>query len=326
MAIGNKSDFIIYHDEFFGGMVEILQQNAEAFNEASSGAIRLVTMAHRGDYEKESFFKSIAALVSRRDPTSTSGVTDTALTQGERVGVKLNRRIGPVSDTLDAFRKIAEDPSEFSFLLGQQIGPAVAIEYLNSSLTALSAAIGAVAALNYDHTAVGSGTLSHTALVRGLSKFGDRASRVIAWVMHSKPYFDLIENAIADKIFEEAGLVVYGGQPGTLGKPVIVTDDAALTNTTPDPDEYYILGLVEGAAEASESEQREIVTDTITGEENLRYRIQGEYAFNLKLKGYTWDVTNGGANPNAAALGTGSNWDKVASDNKLTAGIRIKVK
>jgi len=32
-------------------------------------------------------------------------------------------------------------------------------------------------------------------------------------------------------------------------------------------------------------------------------------------------VTHGGANPDATAIGTGSNWDKVATSNKDCAGV-----
>ncbi|MGH9339528.1 MAG: major capsid protein, partial [Acidobacteriota bacterium] len=57
---------------------------------------------------------------------------------------------------------------------------------------------------------------------------------------------------------------------------------------------------------------------------NLVMRIQGEYAYNLRLRGFAWDVTNGGANPTDSALGTSTNWDKAATADKSLAGIRIK--
>jgi len=97
MAIGKESDFVIYNSQFWGGVVETLQQNTEAFNAASQNAIRLVTRSILGDFERESFLKSTASLISRRDVTITTAVTDNKLAAGELVGVKINRRIGPVS-------------------------------------------------------------------------------------------------------------------------------------------------------------------------------------------------------------------------------------
>lgn len=325
MAIGTKSNFIIYHEEFWAGMGEVLAQNADAFNAASGNTIRQVTRLMRGDYERESFMKSIAALSARRDITATTTVADTALTQDEIVAVKLNRRLGPVANTLDSFRKIAPDEDAqrlFSFQLGRQMAQAVQLDMLNAAIKACEAALDAQAAIEHDAT---DGTIQFTDLVDGLAKFGDRSTRIIAWVMHSKPFFDLFKDGLANyKIENVAGFMIVTGNPLSLGKPVVVTDSSDLVDTSASPDEYSTLGLVEDAIEVAESEEREITEDLVTGLENLVLRIQGEYAYNIKLKGFKWDITNGGANPDDTALGTGTNWDKAATDNRDLAGILIK--
>src|SRR6266849_8113654 len=115
MAISLEADFVIYNQQFWGGVVETLQQNTEAFNAASQNAVRLVTLRSLGDYERESFLKSTASLISRRDVTATTAVTDSKLQAGEMVGVKVNRRLGPVTQSRDAFPKIGVSPEEFSF-------------------------------------------------------------------------------------------------------------------------------------------------------------------------------------------------------------------
>jgi hypothetical protein len=197
MAVGTKSDFIIYSSQFWGGAVETLQQNTEALNGASLNTMRLVTRSILGEYEKESFLKSTTGLVSRRDVTSTSAVTAGKLTQGELAGVKMNRRLGPVDQTRDSFRKIGVDPKEFSFLLGQQAGVAIAVDYVDVSIKAAVAAIANQgASLTYDATADTLKTMNHAALVGGQSKFGDRASRLLCYVMHSKPYFNLVTQSL----------------------------------------------------------------------------------------------------------------------------------
>lgn len=328
MAIGKASDFKIYHEEFFGGYVEVLEQNADAFNGASANAIRLVPDRLRGDYEKESFIQSISALATRRDTTSTNTATDTPLTQGELVGVKLNRRIGPVANTFDSFKKIEQDPQALSFMLGQQIGKAVALEMINTALAALNAALTGQTALVYDatgQTAPNGPTITHTNMVSAMAKMGDASNRIVAWVMHSKNYFDLVKQAIADKVFEVAGVTIYSGNVATFNRPVVVIDSANLIDTVPTPDTYAVLGLVSDAAVLNESESRDIVSDVVTGLDNLVIRLQGEYAYNLKLKGMTWDVTNGGANPADAAIATATNWDKAATDDKSLPGVRLLV-
>lgn len=319
MAIGKASDFVVYQEQFFGGATEVLMQNADGFNGASNGAIQLISSRLKGDYEKESFMKAISGIVSRRDPTSTATVTDLALSQGEIVSVKINRKIGPVANTLDSFRKIASDPQEFSFLLGQQWGKAMAVDMINTAISGTTAALTNVAALTNNVTAAATKTVTHSNLVGTMAKLGDASNAIVAFVLHSKPYFDLIQQSLADKIFEVAGTTIYSGTVATFNRPVIVLDAPALL-VAGAPDNYRTLALVTGAATVQESEDREVVSQLVTGIESLSMRVQGEYAYNLGVKGFTWDTANGGANPADAAIATGSNWDKVASDNKSCAG------
>jgi hypothetical protein len=328
MAVGTKTDFIIYPEQFWGGAVETLQQNAEVFNENSVGAMRMVTLAHLGDYNKESFLKSTAGLVARRDVTSTAGVTAAKLVAGELVGVKMNRRLGPVDQTRDAFRKIGVDPKEFSMMLGAQAGVAIAVDYCDVAIKAVRAAISQQGtALQYNATADTLKTANHTALVGGLALFGDRSNRIIAFVMHSKPYFDLVKQSIADKITNVADVVIYSGTPATLGKPTLVTDSASLVTLvagSPTQTTYDILGLSEGAVEVHESEERDILSQPQTGLENLVDRIQGEYAFNLKIKGCAYDTAQG-ANPTDTIVSTNATWIKQVADQKEMPGVRITV-
>jgi hypothetical protein len=88
-------------------------------------------------------------------------------------------------------------------------------------------------------------------------------------------------------------------------------------------DTYNTLGLVAGAVTVEESEEETFYTGMLPGNENLQRIWQSEHAFNITVKGSKWDVTNGGANPSDATLGTTTNWDKVASDAKLCAGVRL---
>lgn len=327
MAGGTKNDFVIYNEQFYGGMTEVVEQNSNAFNAASRGGIRLVPTRLKGDYAQESFNQLIDGLIARRDVTSISGVDDKKMTQGELISVKLNRRIGPVTQTLDAFRKIDQDPAVMSFILGQQIGPALVEEMLNSGLAAGNAALTGVPALNHDGSA---GTVDATKLTYAMQKLGDRHGRIACWVMHSKVYFDLMRSYISEKIFEVTGVIVYGGSVATFGIPVVVTDspslfDAGATSSLGD-DRYSVLGLTSDAVVVEESEERSIVTDLVTGQENLSYRLQGEYGYNLSVKGFKWDTVNGGINPSNSAIATSTNWDKAYTDTKSLAGVRLLVK
>jgi hypothetical protein len=320
MATGKYSDVKIYEAEFYGGMNESVAQNVNVFNAASNGAIRLISIPQKGHYEKTSFWKDISGLVSRRDITSVAGVTDLAMAQDETVAVKLNRKIGPVGQTLDTWRKLGLNSSEMSFQFGKLVGDRVTKEWVNLALSAASAAIGAVGALV--HTISANGTITHGEMVKGSAKMGDAAGRVRAYVMHSKPFFDLLGQSLTDKIVNVADMVIFQGNVATFGRPVIVTDAPGLL-VTGTPDLYHTLALTEDAIVVNESEQREILSDIALGTENIIMRAQGEYAYSIKIKGTKWDIANGGLNPLDAAIATGSNWDKVVTDNKDMAGFKI---
>lgn len=329
MTIGKASNFKVYQDEMRGGIVETLTQASNYFNTAG-GAINLSTVSRRGDYAKESFFKSIATIVSRRDTTSVSAATDLPLLMDEIISVKLNRKIGPVTQTYDAFAKIAMDmtPEAFSFLLGNMIGKGMQVEMLNSALRAGRAALVQNTDVLYD---AGTGTLTTANLVDGLAKFGDRSNEIVAWVMHSKNWFDLMKHQIGTSANGDivSGVVVQGANPLTLNRPVIVTDSDALKvaggSGSGAYTDYHVLGLTANGLVVENTETERMVLDEVTGLENLVIRLQGEYAYNLGVKGYKYDTTVG-INPTDTNLGTSTTWDLAKTSYKDVAGVIIQVR
>jgi hypothetical protein len=229
MAAGTASDFRIYNDMYWGGVIETLQRNTVAFNAASLNALRLITRAVKGDYEKESFLKLTSGIVRHRDNLSVADVEDKKLAHGEFVGIKVNKGIGPFAETLDAFKKVQQDPAVFSVMLGQQTGVEIAADYIDTAIACANAGIaGAGASLTYDARTDSTSTLNQTAMVEGLAKFGDAGSRIRVWVMHSKPFYDLMKQQIADKLFEVAGATVYNATIASFNRPVVVLDSDSL--------------------------------------------------------------------------------------------------
>lgn len=324
MATSLASDFKVYQEQFFGGMTETLQQAADVMNEASNGAIAMTTERMKGDYEQESFFKSLSTLVSRQDITSTSAATALKLTQDEQVRVKLHRKIGPVEVTRKAFLQIGEDPELASFVLGQQTAQAAAENMLNAGLLATRVALANTAAVTNDVTAATVKTCTHTNLMRTLQKFGDKQSRIVAWVLHSTNWFDLGVDGVDNQIDSIAADIIRVLNVPGIGRPFIVTDSPSLIATADTPDSYFVLGLTPMGLQLLLTEDQYVTTEEVTGGEQIINRIQGEWAFNVGVKGFKWDITNGGANPDDTALGTGSNWDKTFTADKDLAGVVLK--
>lgn len=327
MATGTREDLVIYHEEFYGGMWEGLTQVVTAFNGASLGCINLVQNETKGDYEKTSFWKDISGLIAHRDPTDTTDADAVKLSQDEYVEVKVPRIIGPVENTRESFKRLGKDPQEMSFVLGQIIAGHKAADMINTTIKALVAAIkGLSTAGNYDATGQSTKTLTHPHLVSGMAKLGDAAPGLKLWVMHSKPFFDLMQQSLTDKIFEVAGVTIWEGNVASFGKPILVLDSPGLWDLNGSAtDTYNVLGLVSGAAVAKESESQDIVAQTVTGKKNLITRVQGEYAFTLGIKGMAWDIASGQENPDDTALALSTNWDFQHSSVKQGPGIAVKV-
>jgi hypothetical protein len=329
MAAGTVSNFTIYDAEYQTAQLEVLAKNLNVFNAASNGAIILRDRAVLGDYERNTVF-DLPSTVAWRDNTSTSSVADSSVTDSEQVGVKVNLKYSPFAMTDDAWRKKGQTPETFSAMLGAS-NAVRKMEYLIGAATGiLGNKLTSVAAVTNDITSASTNTLNHTALAGALAKFGDQSAQIACWVMHSKAYWDLISNGLAGAtlapiIYEQAGAIVYGGQPATYGKPVVVTDAASYNeaDSSGDYDRYWTLGLTKGAITLDQSEPDVVVSDLVTGQQNITHRIQGEFAINFSMRNCTWDVTHGGANPPLATLFTASNWDSVFADAKLLPGVVV---
>ena len=136
--------------------------------------------------------------------------------------------------------------------------------------------------------------------------------------MHSTPMTNLYLNnlANAENLFKYETINVIRDPFGRL---MIQTDSANLVASTV----YRILGLVNGAIMVQQNGDWMANTETKNGDENILRTWQAEWSYNLAIKGFAWDKTNGGKSPTDAALLTSTNWDKYATSNKDTAGVVI---
>lgn len=330
MATTVTTDVQIYEEQFQGGFVETIFQNVQAFNAASRGALAMRVEEMVGQFEQEAMWDEVSS-IARRDSSADSSntVSSTKLTQDEFVGVKLDRRNGPYEVNLDAFRKIGEQPSPtFSRIIGVQTAEAVPQEQLDRALAALEGKLDATADLEHDRTA---GDIRTVDLIDGLSKRGDAAGEILIWVMHSKPFFDLLKDQVTstESIFssEIFASQVFAGTPASVNRPILVTDSASLEEVdgvSSGVPKYSTLGLTARAAEIVMSAPPIATMEgPLTGSDNLFLRWQAEYAYNLRLRGVKWDITNGGVNPTDAAVATATNWDDVVSDVKGLPGVIV---
>ena len=312
MATTVNSDLIIYNDEAQTAYLERVQDNLDVFNASSNGAMVLDNELIEGDFRKRALYKLNGSL-EHRDVNSDGKVTAKKISAGEAVGVKAPWKYGPYQTTEEAFKRRGRPVEEFSQIVGADVADATLEGFIQYATAGLRAAIGSNAEMVVSANIETDGKKT---LTRGMRKFGDKFGRIALWVMHSSAYFDIVDEDITNKIYEEAVVVIYGGLPGTLGKPVLVTDTAPAD---------VIFGLLPNAVTITESQAPGFRSYEVNDEENLSIGYRAEGTVNIDVLGYSWKATTGGSNPTLAAVGSAANWVKHAGSNKVTAGVMIKL-
>lgn len=311
------SQMQVFNQYIMPATIETLSQMVEKFNAASNGSIRLTTEGFTGDFFQESFFAAIHSAQRRVDRYAANGAaTPTDLTQLKHSAVKVAGGFGPIRYEPGQMTWLQKPTAEGIEVASRNFAEAMLRDQLNTAIAALVAAIGnqATATNNVSATA----GITYGALNGAHAKFGDRSGEIVANVMTGAVFHKLIGQNLtnAQNLFVSQGVTIVD----ILGKAVVVTDAPALRAAgTPNLDK--VLGLASGAATVSDGGDVISNIETTNGQLRIETTMQVDYTFGLSLKGYTWDEANGGKSPSDAALATGTNWDKVATDIKQTAGV-----
>ena len=314
MALSNMQVFDKYYQP---AIIETLACMVDKFNGASAGAIRLTTEGFEGDFIQNSFYSALHSAQRRVDRYASNGsASATSLAQVKDSGVKIAGGFGPILFEPSQLGWLQKPTSEAIAAISQNFAEAMLKDQLYSAIAALVAAIANQSTAKNDVSATAG--ISYGAINDAHAKFGDHSGNIVANVMTGSVYHKLIGLNLtnAQNLFQMNNVTVVD----ILGKSVIVTDAPALY-VTGTPNKQYVLGLVDSAAMVYDG--GDIVTniETSNGKERIETTFQADYTFGLAIKGYTWDVTNGGKSPTDAEIATGSNWDKTATDIKHTAGV-----
>lgn len=311
------SDMQVFNEYVMPATIISLDQMIQDFNAASGGAIVLTSEGFNGDYMSESFFASLASARRRVDRTAAnSAVTPTDLTELTGSKVKVAGGFGPVRyepSQLTWLRRPTQQGIEAASMAFAEL---LLQDQLNTAIAALVAAIENVATVTNDVSA--SAAITYGAMNGAHAKFGDRSNAIVSNVMTGAVAHRLIGDnlANAERLFTSNNVTVID----VLGKSTLITDAPALREAGT-PNKEKVLGLVNGAAVVGGVDDVLSNIQTDNGNERIETTMQVDYTFTVGLKGYGWDQTNGGASPSDAELATGSNWDKVAEFDKMTAGV-----
>lgn len=317
------SQMQVFNKYFMPATIETLAQMVDKFNGASGGAIRLTTDGFEGNFLQESFYAAIHSArrrVDRYADQATANPTD--LTQLKHSTVKVAGGFGPVRYEPSQMTWLDKPTAEGVEVASRNFAEALMQDQLNTAVAALVAAIsnqGATTTVDVSSTK----KADYATVNDSHALFGDHSTLIVAEVMDGVSYHGFIGQNLANSatLFQAGNVRVVD----ILGRAVIVTDAPALYTaavTSPStPAKRRILSLVADAAMVHDS--RDIISniETSNGKTRIETTLQIDYTFGLGLKGYTWDETNGGKSPSDAALSTGTNWDKIATSIKQTAGV-----
>lgn len=345
------SDLEVFSETAYIVSQELLAQQIELFNDATSGTITLAADPIRGDYRTEAQWARIGGLIRRRNPYGSGAVTAKDLSMVTDVFVKVAAGTPPINIPPSMFRWIQQNPSEGGAQIGRQLATDTLADMLNTALMAGTAAMTNDAENTLDITALSSpaNTMTHPVFNNAQALFGDAYQDILCWVMHSKPLFDIYRDAMANSAFLfNFGTVTV--KQDAWGRRFIISDSPSLVSlhdslqsgqwavlhppqdldegTIPSPGNpayvYASLGLTSGAINVRTQGDFDDNTATLNGTENIQRTYQAEWSYALNVKGYRWDTTNGSHAPNDAALATATNWDRYLESNKHLAGVLVR--
>lgn len=311
------SDMKVFNEYLKKTTIETIAQQIEKFNAASNGAIRLTPQGIDGDFLQESLWAGLHAAQRRVDRYATNGAqAATALAQIQANSVKVAGGFGPILWEPAQLSWIQKNPAEALEVISRNLSEAIVGDQLNTAIAALVAAISNVAAATNDVSATAG--VTYSAINGAHAKFGDASGLLVAQVMTGEVFHKLVGQNLANatQLFNSASVNIVD----ILGRPVIVTDAPALY-AAGTPNKQKVLSLADSAAIVHDGS--DVITSVVTshGKERIETTFQSDYSFGLGLKGYAWDVANGGKSPTSAELATGSNWDQFVASVKSTAGV-----
>ncbi len=314
MALSDMKVFNAYVRE---ASIETLAQMVDKFNAASAGAIQLSTTGFDGDYMMASSFSSLHSAQRRVDRYATNtSASSTVLAQLQHNTVKIAGGFGPVVWEPAQLKWVGDNPAAAVEVISRNMAEAIMKDMLNTAIAAAVAAIENVGSTAYFDT--GTGPITYNDINSAHAKFGDMSQLLVCDVMDGTAYHALIGANLTNtpQLFQFGNVTIVD----ILGKRVVVTDAPALRETGTGADQK-VLSLVSGGVVVHDAGDLITNIETNNGSQRIQTTMQADYTFGLGLKGYAWDVTNGGKSPTDAELATGSNWDKIATSLKHTAGV-----
>ncbi|MFP4354055.1 MAG: major capsid protein [Phycisphaerae bacterium] len=317
---GSPSD-MVYTDILRAEEYRRTVEKLDLFNTASAGALVLESdparqLAEGGDFSETARWKPVDSLISRRDNSSPGLEVD--IQKLEMTGGRLVRQTlgcGPVSITDIQARKAGRkfDMNSAMVNLGQQFADAKLLAVRNNLIAAAAASVENEADHVLDvargHTAGEKVTCTMAYINQMLARMGDAREQIVAFVMPSAVFADLVGDTITAYAFDRAaGVTLYQDVVQAFGRTVLVVDAPSLITAQSSGyyTEYSVLGLGVGAAvgrvvyDQGIEMQRDILRQS-----SVTY-VREDFDVEYEIFGMKWNVAT--ENPTDAQIATTASW------------------
>lgn len=312
------SNMVVFNRNVREATIETLAQMVEKFNAASNGGIQLSTEGFNGDFMLKSMFSSLHAAQRRVDRYATNTTASaTQLAQLQHNTVKVAGGFGPIEWEPAQLSWVGDNESAAIALISQNMAEAIMKDMLNSGIASAIAAMENLGATVVNDIGTGR-DLTYGDINNGHALFGDMSQLLVCDVMDGTMYHKLIGQNLTNtpQLFQAGNVTVVE----ILGKRVVVTDAPALRETPATAtNDIKILSLAAGGIVVHDAGDLVTNIDTSNGSQRIVTTMQADYTFGLGLKGYAWSTAT--KSPTDAELATGSNWTKIATSIKHTAGV-----
>ena len=323
----------IFNQYALAAMTYILQQQSNVFNQQSNGALQLMTQRIDGRYLDMAAFRSLGTNIGGLvNPASDADGDEVDLTQLSSRGVKCTYASKSVRSDPVA-KQIANYPMEAGVAFAQQVAQDTLLAKVNSAIAAVTAGIRTNNDLYVNHVGTKKNASEGSApdlrhFLEASAKLGDAGSRIVAWIMHSSTFYELMERSVKD--FTD--LFTYGNlmfMNAPTGQRLIITDSPALqfTQSIESSNETVraMIGLTEGAVTIRDSGDR-IMHEDLTNRETIKRTYKCQETYTVSVKGFTWsgtDYPTSFTSTNGNSLNNRNNWGWVLDDVKNGPGVRV---
>lgn len=282
----------VFQRKLVTAVSQMIPQNLNVFNAASNGALVVGTGAVLKDVIEQMSVGLIANLVTDRNAYAPVGTPADAKVLARMLtnSVNLSAKVGPVAITKAMMEKIETNVNGVAAEIAAQATQAILLHYLKAGIGAGSAAIAGNAAANYTQPGrvdgVGGRTFPTLAdFPLAAAKFGDQAGLIKSWFMNGVTWANFIAYQAlpsAEQVFAIGDLQVMGDG---LGRRFVISDAAGDAMGA-----GKMLGLVPGAV-AVTTNGLDMLAQEKGGNENIERWWQGEFDFNVAVKGYRMKPT-----------------------------------